>query len=148
AFRRTIQSYLQDIHPEDRESFTQSILRTIEQPEAHTIEYRVVWPDGTVRWAERRGRLFHDAAGRAVRMSGVCMDITGRKQAEAPLRESEARKTAILETALDAIITIDYEGKVVEFNSAAEATFGYTREEACGRPIAELVIPARLREAH
>jgi two-component system cell cycle sensor histidine kinase/response regulator CckA len=68
-----------------------------------------------------------------------------RKRSEEALRESEARKAAILESALDCIITFDHEGKIIEFNSAAELTFGYRREEAIGREIAELIFPKRLR---
>ena len=71
-----------------------------------------------------------------------------RRQAEEAVRESEARKTGILESALDAIITIDSRGEVVEFNAAAERIFGYTREEAVGREMAQLVVPPSLREGH
>jgi PAS domain S-box-containing protein len=66
----------------------------------------------------------------------------------ARLRESEARKAAILETALDAIITLDHEGKVIEFNPAAERAFGYRRAEVLGRQLAELIVPPSLREQH
>src|SRR5207248_2636603 len=48
---------------------------------------------------------------------------------------------AILESALDCIITVDHEGRVVEFNPAAEATFGYPRDRAVGKPLGELVVP-------
>ena len=64
------------------------------------------------------------------------------------LRESEARKRAILESALDCIISIDHEGKIIEFNPAAEKTFGYTRDAAMGREMAELIIPPSLRQQH
>jgi two-component system cell cycle sensor histidine kinase/response regulator CckA len=64
------------------------------------------------------------------------------------LRQSEARKGAILDTALDAILTIDHLGKVTEFNRAAEKMFGYSRAEAMGREMAELIIPENLRERH
>ena len=70
------------------------------------------------------------------------------RQREAGLRESEARKTAILESALDCVITIDHDGRVVEFNPAAERTFGYARAEAVGREMAELIVPPALRDAH
>ena len=66
----------------------------------------------------------------------------------AALRDSETRKGAIMEAALDCIVTIDAEGIVREFNPAAEAVFGYGREEALGRRLSELIIPPRLREAH
>jgi PAS domain S-box-containing protein len=71
-----------------------------------------------------------------------------RKRAEEALGESEARKRAILEAALDCIITIDAEGKVLEWNPAAEKTFGYRREEVLGRDMAELIIPPALRASH
>ncbi|HEV8306338.1 MAG TPA: ATP-binding protein [Methylomirabilota bacterium] len=71
-----------------------------------------------------------------------------RKDAETALRESEARTRAILESALDCIITMDHEGRIVEFNPAAEATFGYQRREVIGKPLAEAIIPPALREEH
>jgi PAS domain S-box-containing protein len=71
-----------------------------------------------------------------------------RKRAEEANRESEARKGAILETALDGIITIDREGRITDFNPAAERIFGYRRAEAVGREIAELIIPPSLRANH
>jgi len=64
------------------------------------------------------------------------------------VRQSEARKTAVFASSLDAIITIDHEGKVMEFNRAAEQMFGRTAEEAVGSELAELVIPPSLRERH
>jgi PAS domain S-box-containing protein len=55
---------------------------------------------------------------------------------------------AIFETALDGIITMDHEGRIAEFNPAAERIFGYRRSEAVGRPLAELIIPPAARELH
>jgi PAS domain S-box-containing protein len=66
----------------------------------------------------------------------------------AALQESEARKQNIFETALDCIITIDHEGKILEFNRCAETTFGYGRDAAMGREIVELIVPPALREKH
>ncbi len=71
-----------------------------------------------------------------------------RKRAEEALRASEARKAAMLDSALDGIISIDHQGRVIEFNPAAERMFGYRREQAFGQPLAELIIPPRLREGH
>ena len=64
------------------------------------------------------------------------------------LRASEARKTTIMESALDCIITADHEGRIIEFNPAAEKTFGYTRAEVAGRTLAETIIPPAHREQH
>ena len=67
---------------------------------------------------------------------------------EAALRESETQLRAILEGALDAVVGMDASGDVIDWNAQAEATFGYTRAEAVGRRLAELIIPLPLREAH
>lgn len=67
---------------------------------------------------------------------------------EAALRASEALKTAILETALDAIVTIDQQGHILDFNPAAEKIFGYRRDEAVGQEMAQIIIPVHLRERH
>jgi len=64
------------------------------------------------------------------------------------LRESEARRAAILDTALDSVIAMDHEGRIVDFNPAAEQTFGYRRDEVIGRTLAETIVPPSLRESH
>ncbi len=63
-------------------------------------------------------------------------------------RESEARKSAIVESAFDSVVVMDGAGKIVEFNPAAERTFGYRREQVLGRDMAELLVPERLRDRH
>ena len=71
-----------------------------------------------------------------------------RAQSDAALKQGEARKAAILDAALDCIITIDHQGRVIEFNPAAERTFGYSRDQIVGRQLADTVIPPALRERH
>jgi PAS domain S-box-containing protein len=66
----------------------------------------------------------------------------------AALGQSEARKAAILDSALDCILTIDHEGCITEFNRAAERTFGYRRNEVVGKELADIIIPPSLREKH
>ena len=70
---------------------------------------------------------------------------TGRSSGSAVGR---AHAAAAIAAALDALITIDHRGHVLEFNNAAEEIFGYTREEALGRELAELIVPPAHREAH
>jgi PAS domain S-box-containing protein len=71
-----------------------------------------------------------------------------RSRAEEAVRQSEARKAAMLEASLDCIVSMDHEGRVVEFNAAAESLFGYSADEAVGRDMAELIIPPSLRDRH
>jgi PAS domain S-box-containing protein len=67
---------------------------------------------------------------------------------ERELKRSEARNAAILESALDCIVTIDHEGRITEFNPAAERTFGYRRDKVVGKHLADVIIPPSLREQH
>ena len=75
-------------------------------------------------------------------------EVATRKRTERELLASEMRKTSILNAALDCIITIDHKGKIIEFNPAAEKTFGYPREQILGRSLVETIIPPEYREAH
>ena len=71
-----------------------------------------------------------------------------RRRAEEAVRRGEAVRGAVLESAIDSVITMNHEGRVVEFNPAAEQTFGYRRSDAVGKLVRELIVPAQLREAH
>jgi PAS domain S-box-containing protein len=73
--------------------------------------------------------------------------VERRRDAEA-LRAKEARHRAMLDAALDCVVTMDHEGRVVDFNPAAERTFGYRAGDAVGREMAALIIPPELREPH
>lgn len=75
-------------------------------------------------------------------------EFVERIRAQEATRESEARKTGILEAALDSIVTMDHLGRIIEFNPAAEQMFGYRGEEVIGQEMAALIIPPALREAH
>lgn len=75
-------------------------------------------------------------------------DYVERRLAEEAVLESEARKTAVLQSALDCVVTMDQNGAILEFNPAAERTFGYRADEAIGRELAEVLIPPDLRERH
>src|ERR671925_2376996 len=64
------------------------------------------------------------------------------------LRAKDARHRAMLDAALDCVVTMDHEGRVVDFNPAAERCFGYRADEVVGREMAELIVPPELRERH
>ncbi len=79
--------------------------------------------------------------------NGIGLGID-RKRNEIELRASEARKAAILESALDCIISIDHESHILEFNKSAEKTFGYLRDDVIGKVLPDLIIPPALRDLH
>jgi PAS domain S-box-containing protein len=78
----------------------------------------------------------------------VFRDISEERAAQRALLDKEARKSAVLDAALDGIVTMDHRGLILEFNGAAERIFGIAQEKALGQPLAELIIPARERDKH
>jgi PAS domain S-box-containing protein len=93
---------------------------------------------------EPRGPLLSTAASMGRRVG----DALHRHRDEETVRRSEARLRAVLEAALDCVVIADGTGRVLEFNPAAGRTFGYTREEAVGRPLVDLLVPPHLRAQH
>ena len=80
--------------------------------------------------------------------AGIVRDITARRETETFLQESMERAQSVVEGALDAITTIDDQGRVMEWNAQAERIFGWSRAEALGQVMAEIIIPAAQRSAH
>jgi PAS domain S-box-containing protein len=134
------------IHPEDRERTVALRTAAVERGEDHTFDYRMTAADGRTVWLRDRVRVVKGRDGRVARLRGVMIDITASVEAERALRSSEARKGAIVESALDCIVTIDHRGNITDFNPAAERTFGYRRADAIGQSMAELIVPPALRQ--
>jgi PAS domain S-box-containing protein len=131
--------WIEAIHPQDRPRVMASF-RGQATGDYDDI-YRIVRPDGSIRWIQDRAIPIRDEAGRIYRMAGIADDITKRKQAWDALGESEARKRAIMQAALDGIITIDHEGRMVEVNPAAEKIFSHNREKLIGKNVT-VIIPS------
>ena len=88
TFGGDFEAYQRDIHPEDRERVLSNITRIVEQCSDYDVSYRIVRPDGEVRWLEAYGKLLCDPSGAPQRLVGVCTDITDRRKAEEQLRET------------------------------------------------------------
>ncbi|MFQ5932583.1 MAG: PAS domain S-box protein [Nitrospiraceae bacterium] len=147
-FGASFQAFLDYVHPDDREKVQAIIQQAYSEGKSFAMQETIIRADGAVRLLASRGEVIKDENGVSVRMLGICQDITERVQAEAELRQSEALKGAIFESALACIITIDHTGNIIEFNPAAEKTFGYPRDEVIGKELAETIVPPSLRESH
>jgi PAS domain S-box-containing protein len=88
------------IHADDRASVRDVILKALKQEIDFTAQFRMIWPDGSVHYLAIRGKGFYEEAGRPLRMTGVTVNITERKQAE----EIRSFLVAILESTDDAVI--------------------------------------------
>ena len=84
--------FLRALHPDDRAGTDAAVTHALAVKVPYDIEYRTVWPDGSVHWVAAKGRAFYDeASGQPVRMAGTTMDITARKQAEADRQRVERK---------------------------------------------------------
>jgi PAS domain S-box-containing protein len=94
-FDGTLESFLKFVHPEDRAAMEEAIRKAIAEKHAVDTDFRIVDRDGEIRHVTARGRVFYDSTGKAVRMSGVSMDITASKKNEEELsRAKEAAEAA------------------------------------------------------
>jgi PAS domain S-box-containing protein len=135
-------------HPDDLPRVVEHFSRSVASGEPFEFEVRARRSDGVYRWFQSRGFPLRDANGQIVRWYNLLIDIDQRKRAEEALRRTEARKAAILDSALDCIVSIDHEGCITEFNPAAERTFGYRRDDVVGKNLADVIVPVSLRDQH
>ncbi|MGH8022297.1 MAG: PAS domain S-box protein, partial [Limisphaerales bacterium] len=135
------QDWMDAVHPDDRGRVSEAALTTQISGKYDEL-YRIVRPDGTMRWIQDRAFPIQDETGNVYRIVGVAEDVTERKQVWDALRENEARKSAIMRVALDAIFTIDHTGKIIELNAAAENIFTRARARLIGENILEIIPPS------
>ncbi|HYC63359.1 MAG TPA: PAS domain S-box protein, partial [Reyranellaceae bacterium] len=127
-------------HPDDRARVEQGYREALARgDDTYETEYRVVHPDGQVRWVFGRGRTVRDASGKPVRYSGVDIDITERKKAEQALRQSEERFSKAFHSAAHPMtISTVAEGRYIDVNAASSRASGVPREEMIGKTTTEL----------
>jgi PAS domain S-box-containing protein len=133
------------VHVEDREQVSEAVRDAKKNHGLYEGEFRLVWPDGTLRWVTAKWEIQYSSRGEPERMLGMAVDITERKQLQTELLESQDRIVSILASAMDAIIAVDDTDKILLFNGAAEKMFDCPRQGAIGSPI-ERFIPVRFRD--
>ena len=133
-------SFLDAIHEEDRERVLADLeIRKSGQP--FDFEYRIVRPNGEIRWIWDQGFPVRDDTGQISRYVGVAQDITDRRLVEKALRDSEERYRAVFENAAIGIDLLDRDGRIIQVNQALLDMLGYTREEISQITFLDITFP-------
>jgi two-component system, cell cycle sensor histidine kinase and response regulator CckA len=144
---RALETWLALVHPEDRARVAETIHAGVAHGPGYRYECRIR-VGGEERLMHVDALTTRDAAGRPIRVNGIVQDITDWQRSEAALAQSEAVQSAVVDAALDSVVVMNAHGLVVEWNKAAESTFGWSRAEAVGQELAALIIPPAHRSAH
>lgn len=131
--------FLPAIPYEDRAKVNEHFASLTREHPVAAYEHRVVLPDGETRWFGWSNHVICDAGGAIVEIQGIGRDVTERKQARAQKDEFDARSSAIIENAVDGIVTVDEQGVIESVNPAALELFGYTHSGLIGRHLSALL---------
>lgn len=135
------------VHPDDCERVTIELRNAFEHDDPFEVAYRICTRDGKEKWVLERGRRAYSPSNSEYDLEGFISDITGLKRAELRLVQERAYSKSIVETAVEAVITIDTAGTIDSFNHAAEKMFNYSLEEVLGQNV-RMLMPQPYRDEH
>ena len=128
------------VHPEDRDAVDSTIRKALVDHSPFSFEHRVVRHDGATRVVHGRGQVETDDSGDPVRVFGTAQDVTDQRRTQEQFRQ-------LVESAPDAMVIVNEQGRIVLVNAQAEKLFSYAREELVGREV-EALVPERFRNSH
>ncbi len=147
SFTGNYATYLEFIHPEDRQLVTNAIARSLESGEDLDIEHRIFWSNGLMQWLSVKGALLRDSLGTPIRLTGIAINITDKAATETALKQSEANLRAIFDSGMQAFMLIDLDYKIQAFNYKANEIFRhiYSQEIKIGTSIYHYILPQDIK---
>jgi PAS domain S-box-containing protein len=124
-----LDEYLERMHPDDRPRVAATLRQAISERKEYVAEYRVVHPNGDVRWLLARGEVTRDETDQPRRMLGAVIDLTTRKQGEEALRRTEERYRVLFDANPVGILAGDVHGNIYGANAALLRMIGYSKED-------------------
>ncbi|WP_425449976.1 PAS domain S-box protein [Virgifigura deserti] len=125
-----VAEWLQCIHPEDRATAAAAVDRCVRESGDLQVDYRVVWPDGSVHWLTERGKTVFNEAGKPLYVTGATIDITERKRVEESLQERDERLQAALHASSTAVYRWDIRSGAIFGDGSLERFYGLAPGEA------------------
>ncbi|NCT82714.1 MAG: EAL domain-containing protein [Comamonadaceae bacterium] len=128
------------LHPQDRGAAARAVRDALRGGPQLEGEWRVGWPDGSIHVLRGAGRVLRDAAGRPLRLSGVCWDVSEARRLRQQLEEQHELLAVTLQSIADAVLTTDAQGRVTWLNPVAQRLTGWSAAEARGRPAGQVFV--------
>jgi PAS domain S-box-containing protein len=122
------------VHPKDRDRVRNAGVESARRDAPFEVEFRVIWPDGSVHSLSARGKMFRDQSNRPVRLTGVCWDVSERKRAE----EERQKFVSLVEQTDDFVSMVGLDGAIMFINRAGCRLVGLEAQKAVGTAFADL----------
>ena len=145
---QSLDAFFAAVHPEDRPGVIARCQQCARDGCDLDMEFRVLWPDGSVHWIAAKAKAFFDGDGTPLYMTGACADISSRKEAAEALRANEERLRAMFNQAAVGITVVDLDGRFHDMNQKLSDILGYTAEELRQRTVSGLTHPDDLPATH
>ncbi|MCT7988396.1 PAS domain S-box protein [Laspinema olomoucense] len=144
--KETLEGSLNLVHPEDRERVKAAIAQAVAETTPYSLEFRIQPSPDQIRWILGKGRVFKDAQGRALRITGIAMDISDRKQTEESLKQTQQRFETFMNYSPVAAYFKDEAGRYIYVNPILERLWDRPEEEWLGQTDADLFPQAIAQE--
>jgi two-component system, cell cycle sensor histidine kinase and response regulator CckA len=138
SFDGTWDSMIARVHPADVARIDEEAAVSRERRVPGTLDWRVIWPDGSVHWLSGRGEYFFNEAEDAIRMRGAAVDITGMRRAEEERIKAEERYRRLLDSLLEGCRVVDFNWTYLYANEAAARHVGVALEKMVGRKMMDV----------
>jgi PAS domain S-box-containing protein len=138
---QSLQSFIDRVHPADQQEVIDRCLRCAREGADFDMEFRVIWPDGSLHWLDDKGKTFFDAEGKPLYMTGACVDITEHKAANEALLKSEQRFEAAVHAVQGVLWTNNAQGEMEGEQPGWSALTGQQYEEYQGYGWSKAVHP-------
>jgi len=133
-FDGSYDQFVARLHPDDRDRVLKAINAAVTTGADYDIEFQVLYPNGTVRWALSQGKVFYDAIGQPVRMAGIDLDISDRKRSEVEIRQSESQLRRVLDNLFSFVGMMTPDGILIEANRTALEAALLSATDVLGKP--------------
>jgi PAS domain S-box-containing protein len=145
-FYRDSDLWLKMVHPEDRDRVAESV-ETLPEKESVRVQYRMVRPDGEIRWINDSKHVIRDESGRVFRIGGIATDITEQKTLHEQLAAWDERYRSLFERSRDCVYLHDFDGNFIDANEASLRLLRISREHMLSLNIADILDEDDLRFA-